>query len=225
MRDIDKELRSLGNNINIEIPKSLREKVNETYKIIEKENVNGRKCIKNIIKVAAAIIVVVIGVNLLSPTIAQEIPLFGPVIKVINESFGIGIKYTENGLAIHENFETENYKVIFESIDYNGSDIMMIYKVETNEEELGLYVLECEIEGIGFEIDGTGAMATGDFYEGDYYGYFLCGTDFKEAREFDEITIKITPKFIEYLPKNKIIREEIINSKTIEYTIKNKNLR
>ena len=84
MSDIEKDLRNLANAEDIEIPKSLRNKVNHIYKIIEKENSKKNK-IRKSIRVASGLVVFLLGINFIKPTLAEEIPLVGPVLKVLNE--------------------------------------------------------------------------------------------------------------------------------------------
>lgn len=54
----------------------------------------------------------------INPTLAEELPLLGSVVKVLNHDFGINIRYTENRLDVNESFNTENFKITIESVDY-----------------------------------------------------------------------------------------------------------
>ena len=169
---IDKNLKKIKDTENIVIPDSLRNKVNEAYsQIQEKEETVVSKYVKQSLKVACVLIVIIVGINFVNPILAEEVPLFGPVIKVLNENFGLEIRYTENGLVVNESFNTENFKITIETVDYVNEQIFIVYKVEGENLEEGIYSLFLQAEGEGFTATQGDAIATGDLKNSIYYGY------------------------------------------------------
>ena len=227
MIDLDKSLNNLYKDNDIEIPTSLRKKLDKVYEEIESKK---RKSIKkNVLKVAGLIIALLIGTNLVKPSLAEELPIFGPVIKVLNNKWGLGIKYTENGLVVKEEFHTENHTVNIEAVDFKGDNLLIVYKIESKFEINNpiLYYFDLDISGEDFEVYGQGGLDTGGVEEdGIYYAYgirqlkFPKGTDKKE-----EVTVNIFPKSIGYSKDDEEVREEINDSREIKLTIKNKNFR
>ena len=98
MKDLEKSLKNLYNEDDIKIPNSLRKKVNKIYEDIESKS--KKKVRNNILKVAGLFIALLIGINFVKPSLAEELPIVGPVLKVLNSKWGLGIKYTENGLSV-----------------------------------------------------------------------------------------------------------------------------
>ena len=80
MMDLDKNLKRLYNEDDIKIPNSLREKVNKIYEDIESKSKKTVR--KNLLKAAGLFIAILIGVNFVKPSLAEELPIFGPVLKV-----------------------------------------------------------------------------------------------------------------------------------------------
>ena len=227
MRDIDSDLRELKYKENIVIPESLRNKVNETYEKIEYDKTSIIKnYAKNGFKVACALIVIIFGINFVNPILAEEVPLLGQVVKVLNDNFGMNIRYTENGLAVNESFNTENFKVTIESVDYENDQIFIFYKVERKNLEEGIYSLFLEVDGEGFTTTQEGAMATGDIQNGVYYGYSSMKVTFDDINEeYEEIELKLTPNYFGYITRDEEGEESIINSKEINLTIRDKAFR
>ena len=227
MRDIDSDLRELKYKENIVIPESLRNKVNETYEKIEyKDTLKVKNYAKNIFRVACILIIIIFGINFVNPILAEEVPLLGSVVKVLNDAFGMNIRYTENGLAVNESFNTENFKVTIESVDYENDQIFIFYKVERKNLEEGIYSLFLEVDGEGFTTTQEGAMATGDIQNGVYYGYSSMKVTFDDINEEDEeITLKLTPIYFGYITREEEGEESIINSKEINLTIRDKAFR
>ncbi len=226
MKDLDKSLKSLYNEDNIKIPNSLREKVNIIYEDIESKS--KKKVRNNFFKAAGLFIALLIGINFVKPSLAEELPIVGPVLKVINNKWGLGIKYTENGLSVKEEFYTENHTVTIEAIDFDGSQLLMTYKVESKIQfdDLILYDIMFDINAEEFNVEQNGGLATGGPDEdGIYYGYSVTKLNFeKGANNSEEITVAITPKAIRYIAEKDTI-EEINNSRELKLTIKNKNYR
>ncbi len=226
MKDLEKSLKSLYNDDDIKIPNSLREKVNKIYEDIESKS--KKKVRNNFFKVAGLFIALLIGINFVKPSFAEELPIFGPVLKVLNNKWGLGIKYTENGLSVKEEFYTENHTVTIEAIDFDGSQLLMTYKVESKIEfdNLIIYGIMFDINGEEFNVEQNGGLATGGPDEdGIYYGYSVTKLSFENsAYNNEEITVGITPKAIRYIAEEDTI-EEINNSRELKLTIKNKNYR
>lgn len=130
MIDLDKSLNNLYKDNDIEIPTSLRRKLDKVYEEIESKKKKTIK--KNVLKVAGLIIALLIGTNFIKPSLAEELPIFGPVIKVLNNKWGLGIKYTENGLVVKEDFHTENHTLNIEAVDYRGDQVLLVYKIINN---------------------------------------------------------------------------------------------
>lgn len=227
MRDIDSDLRELRYRENIVIPETLRSKVNATYEKLEYDKTSIIKnYAKNGFKVACALIVIIFGINFVNPILAEEVPLLGQVVKVLNDNFGMNIRYTENGLAVNESFNTENFKVTIESVDYANDQIFIFYKVERKNLKEGIYSLFLEVDGEGFTTTQEGAMATGDIQNGVYYGYSSMKVTFDDINEEDEeITLKLTPIYFGYITREEEGEESIINSKEINLTIRDKAFR
>lgn len=227
MSDIEKDLMKLANNENIEIPKSLRNKVNNIYKIIEKENKNKNR-IRKIIKVASISVIFLVGINFITPTFAEEIPLVGPVLKVLNENLGLGIKYTENGLVVNKDFNTENYKVNIETVDFNGNNLLIVYKVESKKNIYTAisYSLDIVIDGSGFNVRQGDSLSTGSIENNAYFGYSVFELNFEDVyNDIEELEVNILPIELNITDKNEEINEEIQNEEKLNLKIKNKNYR
>lgn len=227
MMDLDKRLKNLSNEEDIKIPNSLREKVDKIYEDIESKD--KKKARKNVLKVAGVFIAILIGINFVKPSLAEELPIFGPVLKVLNNKWGLGIKYTENGLSVKEEFHTENHTINIEAVDFNGENLLIVYQIESkiDVESPIIYGVNIDINGEKFSVEEVGGLDTGGPDEdGIYYGYsskklnFEKGTDKKE-----EITVSIFPKSINYFKNDEDVIEEIYDSREIKLTIKNKNYR
>ena len=224
---IDKNLKKIKDTENIVIPDSLRNKLNEAYsQIQEKEETVVSKYVKQSLKVACVLIVIIVGINFVNPILAEEVPLFGPVIKVLNENFGLEIRYTENGLVVNESFNTENFKITIETVDYVNEQIFIVYKVEGENLEEGIYSLFLQAEGEGFTAIQGDAIATGDLKNSIYYGYTSMELKFDEIKDNrKEITLKLKPIYFEYITQFSEGSEEIITHKEINLTIENKSNR
>ena len=227
MMDLDKNLKNLYNEDNIKILNSLREKVNKIYEDIESKS--KKKVRKNLLKAAGLFIAILIGVNFVKPSLAEELPIFGPVLKVLNNKWGLGIKYTENGLSVKEEFNTENHIINIEAVDFDGGNLLIVYKIESkiDMDDPIMYSVSIDISGEDFiNKEGTGIDTGGPDEDGIYYGYsmrrlsFEKGTDKKE-----ELTVSIFPKSITYFKNDEEVTEEIYDSREIKLTIKNKNYR
>ena len=226
MKDLEKSLKNLYNEDDIKIPNSLRKKVNKIYEDIESKS--KKKARNNILKVAGLFIALLIGINFVKPSLAEELPIVGPVLKVLNNKWGLGIKYTENGLSVKEEFHTENHTVNIEAVDFKGDQLLMTYKVESKIEfnNLVFYDIKFDINGEGFNVEQGGGLATGGPDEdGIYYGYSVTKLNFENsAYNNEEIVVSIFPKAIDYIDEEYII-EEINDSRELKLTIKNKNYR
>ena len=226
MKDLEKSLKNLYNEDDIKIPNSLRKKVNKIYEDIESKS--KKKARNNLLKVAGLFIALLIGINFVKPSLAEELPIVGPVLKVLNNKWGLGIKYTENGLSVKEEFHTENHTVNIEAIDFDGDQLLMTYKVESKIEfnNLVFYNIKFDINGEGFNVEQGGGLATGGPDEdGIYYGYSVTKLNFENsAYNNEEIVVSISPKSIDYADEEYII-EEINDSRELKLTIKNKNYR
>lgn len=226
MKDLEKSLKNLYNEDDIKIPNSLRKKVNKIYEDIESKS--KKKARNNVLKVAGLFIALLIGINFVKPSLAEELPIVGPVLKVLNNKWGLGIKYTENGLSVKEEFHTENHTVNIEAIDFDGDQLLMTYKVESKIEfnNLVFYNIRFDINGEGFNVEQGGGLATGGPDEdGIYYGYSVTKLNFENsAYNNEEIVVSIFPKAIDYIDEEYII-EEINDSRELKLTIKNKNYR
>ncbi len=227
MIDLDKSLKSIYKGDNIKIPNSLRKKVNNIYEDIESKS--KKKVRKNLLKVAGLFITLLIGTNFVKPSLAEELPIVGSVLKVLNNKWGLGIKYTENGLSVKEEFRTENHTVNIEAVDFKGENLLIIYKIESKIKINNpvLYSLDLDINGEDFKVDGQVGLDTGAPDEdGIYYGYSLRQLNFpKGMNEKEELTVNIFLKTINYFKDNEEVREEINDSREINLTIKNKNFR
>lgn len=229
MIDIDKSLNNLYKDNDIEIPTSLRRKLDKVYEEIESKK---RKTIKkNVLKVAGLIIALLIGTNFIKPSLAEELPIFGPVIKVLNNKWGLGIKYTENGLVVKEDFHTENHTLNIEAVDYRGDQVLLVYKIINNNkidmDNPEMYSLDIDISGEDFIVDGNTGIDTGGVDEdGVCYGYSLRRLNFEKGLDNrKELTVKISPKGIRYFKGDEDVIEEIKDTREINLTIKNKNFR
>lgn len=227
MMDLDKRLKNLSNEEDIKIPNSLREKVDKIYEDIESKD--KKKFRKNVLKVAGVFIAILIGINFVKPSLAEELPILGPVLKVLNNKWGLGIKYTENGLSVKEEFHTENHTINIEAVDFNGENLLIVYQIESeiDVDSPIIYGVNIDINGEKFSVEEVGGLDTGGPDEdGIYYGYsskklnFEKGTDKKE-----EITVSIFPKSINYFENDEDVIEEIYDSREIKLTIKNKDYR
>lgn len=229
MIDLDKSLNNLYKDNDIEIPTSLRRKLDKVYEEIESKK---RKTIKkNVLKVAGLIIALLIGTNFIKPSLAEELPIFGPVIKVLNNKWGLGIKYTENGLVVKEDFHTENHTLNIEAVDYRGDQVLLVYKIINNNkidmDNPEMYSLDIDISGEDFIVDGNTGIDTGGVDEdGVCYGYSLRRLNFEKGLDNrKELTVKISPKVIRYFKGDEDVIEEIKDTREINLTIKNKNFR
>lgn len=220
MRNIEKELEDLRMNKEICIPDSLRKKVNETYEQLEENKIS-----KNIIRVSAIAIAIIIlfSTNSIAPTIAEEIPLVGPVIKMLNNKMEMNVRYTDNGLVVKETFNTECYSVNIETVDFDGEKILIVYKVVgINKNTPWPCVLDIDIKSDSLIINKEASMATGGIEEGAYYGYQQYDINFNnEPLKEKEIQLNITPKILIAGSDE----EEFINEGQINLNVKNKNYR
>lgn len=227
MIDLDKRLKNLSNEDDIKIPNSLREKVDKIYEDIESKN--KKKVRKNLLKVAGIFIAILIGTNFVKPSLAEELPIFGPVLKVLNNKWGLGIKYTENGLSVKEGFHTENHTINIEAIDFKGDKLLIVYKIESkiDIDDPIIYGVNIDINGEKFSVEEYGGLDTGGLDEdGIYYGYSSKGLNFEKGTDKrEEITVSIFPKSISYFKNDEDVIEEIYDSREIKLTIKNKNYR
>ncbi|MDU5105431.1 hypothetical protein [Clostridium sp.] len=228
MIDLDKSLNNLYKDNDIEIPTSLRRKLDKVYEEIESKKKKTIK--KNVLKVAGLIIALLIGTNFIKPSLAEELPIFGPVIKVLNNKWGLGIKYTENGLVVKEDFHTENHTLNIEAVDYRGDQVLLVYKIINNNkidmDNTEMYSLDIDISGEDFIVDGNTGIDTGGVEDGVCYGYSLRRLNFEKGLDNrKELTVKISPKGIRYFKGDEDVIEEIKDTREINLTIKNKNFR
>lgn len=227
MMDLEKDLKNLYNEDDIKIPNSLREKVNKIYEDIESKS--KKKVRNNVLKVAGLFITLLIGINFVEPSLAEELPIVGPVLKVLNNKWGLGIKYTENGLVVKEEFHTENHIINIEAVDFKEGKLLITYKVESKIKfnELIIYGFTIDISGEDFNVDGGIGLDTGGPDEdGIYYGYSMRQLEFEKGiDEKEEVTVRIFPKEISYFNNDEEIREVINDSREIKLTIKNKDYR
>lgn len=229
MIDLDKSLKSIYKEENIKIPNSLRKKVNNIYEDIESKS--KKKVRKNLLKVAGLFITLLIGINFVKPSLAEELPIVGPVLKVLNNKWGLGIKYTENGLVVKEDFHTENHTLNIEAVDYRGDQVLLVYKIINNNkidmDNPEMYSLDIDISGEDFIVDGNTGIDTGGVDEVDVcYGYSLRKLNFEKGLDNrKELTVKISPKGIRYFKGDEEVIEEIKDTREINLTIKNKNFR
>lgn len=225
--DLDKSLKNMYGEDDIKIPNSLREKVDKVYKDIESNS--KKKVRKNILKAAGLVFVLLIGTNFVKPSIAEEIPIVGPVLKVLNNKWGLGIKYTENGLVVKENFHTENHIINIEAVDFDGDNLLVVYKIESKIKlnNPTLYGFTIDISGEDFNVEGeTGLDTGGPDEDGIYYGYSVRRLNFeKGVNNKEELTVNISPREIINFIDDEEVREEIKDSREIKLTIKNKNFR
>lgn len=227
MIDLDKSLNNLYKDNDIEIPTSLRRKLDKVYEEIESKKKKTIK--KNVLKVAGLIIALLIGTNFIKPSLAEELPIFGPVIKVLNNKWGLGIKYTENGLVVKEDFHTENHTLNIEAVDYRGDQVLLVYKIINNNkidmDNTEMYSLDIDISGEDFIVDSNTGIDTGGVDEdGVCYGYSLRRLNFEKGLDNrKELTVKISPKGIRYFKGDEDVIEEIKDTREINLTIKNKN--
>ncbi|WP_195989533.1 hypothetical protein [Clostridium sp. D53t1_180928_C8] len=87
------------------------------------------------------------SINFVNPILVEDIPLIGLVLTVLNNSFGMHIKYPENEIATNKSFDTENFKVTIEAFDYLHNKIFIVYKVEGENLEEEIYSLFLEEGG------------------------------------------------------------------------------
>lgn len=222
MRNIEKELKELIIKEEVFIPDSLRKKVNETYDQLE-ENKIFKDRVKSVIKVASLVIIILLSTNFIAPIVAEEIPLVGPVIKMLNNRMEINIRYTDNGLVVKEAFNTESYIVNIETVDFDGERILIVYKVDGIKKNTPWpCVLDINIKSDSLIINEEASMATGGIEEGAYYGYqqydINLNNDFKKQKE---IKLNITPKVLITGSDEEKFRDE----DEINLTVKNKNYR
>ena len=230
MIDLDTSLNNLYKDNDIEIPNSLRRKLDKVYEEIESKKKKRIK--KNVLKVAGLIITLLIGTNFIKPSLAEELPIFGPVIKVLNNKWGLGIKYTENGLVVKEEFHTENHSINIEAVDYLGDQVLIVYKIKyENKIDMDnpiIYSFDMDISGEGFKIvsNGAGLDTGGKDEDGAYYGYSLRQLKFEKGLDNrEELNVNISPKALRYFKGNGEVIEEIKDPREINLTIKNKNFR
>lgn len=225
--DLDKSLKNMYSEDDIKIPNSLIAKVNNIYKDIESNS--KKKVRKNILKAAGLVFVLLIGTNFVKPSIAEEIPIVGPVLKVLNNKWGLGIKYTENGLVVKEEFHTENHIINIEAVDFRGEQLLIVYKVEgeLDFKEPTIFSLSLDVKGDEFIVEQGGELATGGPNEdGIYYGYSLTKLNFEKSEyNNEEIVVRISPKDIYYIKDGESITEDINDSREIKLTIKNRDYR
>lgn len=227
MMDLDKKLKNLCSEEDINIPNSLREKIDKIYEDIESKN--KKKVRKNVLKVAGIFIAILIGTNFVKPALAEELPIFGPVIKVLNEKLGLGIKYTENGLSVKEEFHTENHTINIEAVDFKGDKLLIVYKIESkiDIDDPIMYSFSIDIRGEDFvNKEGSGIDTGSPDEDGIYYGYSMRELTFEEGKDKkEEVTVSIFPKSITYFKNDEEVTEEMYDSREIKLTIKNKNYR
>ncbi|MDV4149853.1 DUF4179 domain-containing protein [Clostridium sp. AL.422] len=227
MKDLDNSLKNLYNEDDIKIPDSLREKVNKIYEDIESKGKKNAR--NNVLKVAGLFIALLIGINFVKPSLAEELPIVGPVLKVLNNKWGLGIKYTENGLSVKEEFHTENHTINIEAVDFDGEYLLVVYKIQSKIKlnKPTIYGFTIEIRGEDFTVEERMGLDTGGPDEdGIYYGYSVRQLNFEKGMDKkEELTVYISPKKINYTKDNEEVREEINDSREIKLTIKNKNYR
>lgn len=189
------------------------------------ELIEENKISKNIIRVSAIAIAIIIlfSTNSIAPTIAEEIPLVGPVIKMLNNKVEMNVRYTDNGLVVKETFNTECYSVNIETVDFDGKKILIVYKVVgINKNTPWPCVLDIDIKSDSLIINKEASMATGGIEEGAYYGYQQYDINFNnEPLKEKEIQLNITPKILIAGSDE----EEFINEGQINLNVKNKNYR
>ena len=148
---------------------------------------------------------------------------------MLNNKWGLGIKYTENGLSVKEEFHTENHTINIEAVDFKGDKLLIVYKVESKIEidDPIMYSISIDIRGEDFiNKEGAGLDTGGPDEDGIYYGYSIRELIFEKGIDKkEELTVSIFPKSISYFKNDEEVIEEIYDSREINLTIKNKNYR
>lgn len=130
---------------------------------------------------------------------------------------------------VKEDFHTENHVVNIEAIDFDGEQLLIIYKVQSKIEfnELIFFTLALDVRGDEFTVEEGGGLATGGPDEsGIYYGYSVTELNFeKSAYNNEKIIVSISPKSLHYIKDGNEIEERINDSRELKLTIKNKNYR
>lgn len=195
----------------------------EAFIELIEENKISKNIIKNVIKVASIVIIILFSTNFVAPTIAEEIPLLGPVIKMLNDKMGINIRYTDNGLVVKEAVNTENYSVNIETVDFDGEKILIVYKVTgINKNTTWPCVLDVDITSDSLVVNTEAAIATGAIEDGSYYGYQQYTINFNNGiLKEKEIQLNIIPKILIAGDD----KEKFINASEINLHVKNKNYR
>lgn len=136
----DKDLYKLFNHVKIkEIQNDSIEEISEMQKERIKKNLNKkikrkkrRKTIKYSGIAAALALVALIGVNTFSPSFAEDIPVIGSVVQMLNERIGIHGDYEEYSQIVDKSITKKGITVTINEVLADESRLMVGYTIKSD---------------------------------------------------------------------------------------------
>lgn len=167
----EKDLYKLFNHVKIDEDQfdNIEEEVSNMQKKRIKKNLNKKikgkknwKIIKYSYTAAALALVSLIGINTVSPSFAENIPVVGSIIQVLNEKMGIYGDYAEYSQMVDKSVTNKGIGVTINEVMADGSRLIIGYTVKSDEkledEEFKDYFsMTSDFEINGKRIDGGGS--------------------------------------------------------------------
>lgn len=129
--DLDRKLKKIVNDINIEVPENLRKNVLDNLEKLPNRDIKGNRNYK---KAAGFIGILVIGLlafNTFMPVYAEGLPVIGPTFKSINEAIGFGGKYEDKAKDINLSKKYKDTTMTIKNIYYDGIELAIAYEIKS----------------------------------------------------------------------------------------------
>ena len=122
-KQIDSFLKNRAKMEHIEMPEELNQRIHSTIKGLPKP----RKCIKRWIAVAAAIILIGLG---LSPSYAQDIPIIKSVFSYFSQTDYYNEQYVKYSAVVNKSENDQNYTVSINEVAVDDNFLVLSYTVK-----------------------------------------------------------------------------------------------
>lgn len=121
---------------NIEIPEDIDSTIDLAIDRIRKEDIKFKKRKRKIVGIVAASLVLVFTIGISNPVIADNIPILKDIFKVFQNNYQDKSIIPNNNYSEHSTFvgitkENNGVKMTIEEIIYDGEDLYMSYKIES----------------------------------------------------------------------------------------------
>lgn len=158
--EFSRELKDSAKEIEIEVPDSLRLKVNDTI-----NNLKDKKPRRNylIAKAAAFLLATLCTFNILMPTYAESLPIIGATFKSINEAFGYGGKYVDKAKSVSLTQNYDGITMTINNIYFDGTELAIAYELKSEKKLIN----EPKIAPI-MKVDGDYIQYYNELQEGDF---------------------------------------------------------